>query len=195
VTQTAQPTPAGPEQGTAEQAMEKAQETAQQVQQQAGQKAQELKSQAGSKLRTELDNRSTQAGEQVSSTAAAFRRVGEELRGEQKDGPARLADQVADRAERVGRYLTESDGERILRDLEQFARRRPWLVAVTGAAAGFLASRFVKASATRDGGSGTGGERALPERAGTGEPAMASVGEQSFVGGGPERSPGGRAGR
>jgi hypothetical protein len=195
VTQTAQPTPRDPEQGTAEQANEKAQETAQQVQQQAGQKAQELKSQAGTKLRAELDNRSTQAGEQVSSAANAFRRVGEELRNEQKDGPARLAEQVADRAERVGRYLTGSDGERILRDLEHFARRRPWLIAVTGAAAGFLASRFVKASTTSDGGSSIDGQRAFPERARTGEPVMASVGEASLVGGTQERSPGGRADR
>jgi hypothetical protein len=191
VTQTAQPTPAG----TAGQAMEKARGTAQEVQQQAGQKAQEVKSQAGSKIRTELGNRSTQAGEQVSSTADALRRVGEELRSEQKDGPARLAEQAADRAERVGRYLTETDGEGILRDLEQFARRRPWLLAVTGAAAGFLASRFVKASASRDGGSGIVGERSSPEYAGTGEPAMASIGERSFVGGTHEGASGGHPDR
>jgi hypothetical protein len=190
MTQTAQPTPAG----TAGQAMEKARGTAQEVQQQAGQKAQEWKSQAGSKVRNELDNRSTQAGEQVSSTASAFRRVGEELRSEQKDGPARLAEQIADRAERLGSYLTETDGDGILRDLEQFARRRPWLVAVTGAAAGFLASRFVKASASRDGGSSVPTGRASPHAA-TGEPAMASVGERSFVGGAREGSPGGHPDR
>jgi hypothetical protein len=195
VTQTVQPTPPEPEQGTTEQAIEKAQETAQQVQQQAGQKARQLKSQAGSKLRAELDNRSTQAGEQVSSTANAFRRVGEELRSEQKDGPARLAEEVADRAERVGRYLTESDGERILRDLERFARRRPWLIALSGAAAGFLASRFVKASATSDGVASIGGQRTFPERARTAEPAMASVGEASLAGGTQERSAGGHADR
>jgi hypothetical protein len=175
--------------------MEKARGTAQEVQQQAGQKAQELKSQAGGRIRAELDSRSTQAGEQLSSTADAFRRVGQELRGEQKEGPARLAEQVADRAERAGRYLTETDGDGILRDLEQFARRRAWLVAVAGAAVGFLASRFVKASASRDGGSDDGGERALPEYAGTEEPATAAVGERSFVAGAQEGSPHGRLDR
>jgi hypothetical protein len=175
--------------------MEKARGTAQEVQQQAGQKAHELKTQAGTKLRSELDDRSTQAGEQLSSTADAFRRVGGELRSEQKEGPARLAEQVADRAERAGRYLTETDGEGILRDVEQFARRRPWLVAVTGAAVGFLASRFVKASASRDGGFGDGGERGVREYATAGEPAMAAVGEDSFVAGAREGSPHGRPDR
>ena len=165
--QATKPTPSGKagSQGTAEQAKEKVQDAAEQLQHQAGAKAQQLTSQAGSRIRTELDARSSQAGEQLTSTANAFRRVGQELRKEENDGPARLAEQAADRAERLGHYLSQADGDRILRDLERFARRQPWLVAVGGAAAGFLASRFVKASSTQQNGMSPDSRPALPERA------------------------------
>jgi hypothetical protein len=53
---------------------------------------------------------------------------------------------VADRGERLGTYLVGADGQRLLRDVEGFARRQPWLIAGAGALAGFLTSRFVKAS-------------------------------------------------
>jgi ElaB/YqjD/DUF883 family membrane-anchored ribosome-binding protein len=136
----------GSEQSTTEQAKERVQETAQQV----GQKAQEVREQAGERVRKELDTRSTEAGEQVSTTADAIRRLGEQMREDGNHSVAKYAEQVADRVERLGTYLTESSADRVLHDVESFARRQPWLVALGGAAVGFLASRFVKASsATR----------------------------------------------
>jgi hypothetical protein len=121
---------------------EKAGEVAGQAQEKAG----EAVGQAKSKLRAQVDQRSTDAGERVSSTAADVRSVGEELRKQGKDQPARLADQAADRGERLGRYLSESDADRILRDVEDLGRRQPWAVVAGGLALGFLASRFLKAS-------------------------------------------------
>ena len=97
----------------------------------------------------QVDTRSTQAGEQVSSAADAMRRTGEQLRQEGKDGPAKLMDQVAERGERLGSYLTDSNGDRILRDVESFARRQPWLFVGGSAVLGFFASRFLKASSSR----------------------------------------------
>ena len=41
---------------------------------------------------------------------------------------------------------SESDADRILRDVEDFGRRQPLAVAAIGLAAGFAASRFLKAS-------------------------------------------------
>lgn len=99
-------------------------------------------------MRTEVDARSTQAGEQVSSQASDIRSVAETLREQGKDQPAKLAEQAADRAERLGGYLQESDADRILRDVEDFARQRPWAVVAGGVALGFAASRFLKASST-----------------------------------------------
>lgn len=132
-------------QSTTEQAKEKVQETAQQVQQ----KAQDVKGQAGERVRQELDNRSTQAGSQLQFAADAMRRTGQQLRDEEKEGPAKAIDMVAERAERLGNYMTSAKADQIVRDIEDFARRQPWLVAVSGATLGFLASRFTKASSSR----------------------------------------------
>jgi vacuolar-type H+-ATPase subunit H len=141
---------------TAGRAQEKAKETAEQVQEkaqpaveQAREKTQELRGQAGGRLREQVDTRSTQAGEQVTSMADAMRRTGEQLRSDGKEGPAKVTDQAAERAERLGGYLRDSDADQILSDLERFARRQPWAVAAGGVVLGFIASRFLKASSSR----------------------------------------------
>jgi hypothetical protein len=124
--------------------MAKTQEAAEQVQE----KAREAKGQARSRAREEVDRRSTQIGEQVGSTAGDARSIAEQLRGQGKDTPARYVEQAADRAERLGGYLQQSDGERILHDVEDFARRKPWAVAACAMALGFAASRMLKASSS-----------------------------------------------
>jgi hypothetical protein len=105
--------------------------------------------QARDRFRDQVDQRSTQAGDQVHSTAQDVRNVAEQLRNQGKDTPARVAEQVADRVESFGTYLRDADGERLLRDVEDFARRQPWLFAAGGLALGFAASRFLKASSSR----------------------------------------------
>ena len=127
-----------------EQAKEKVQEGVEVVQE----KAQELKGTAGERVRQEVDARSTEAGTQLQRTATAMRRTTEQLRQEGNDGPARAMDFVAERAERLGSYLTGANADQVLRDVEGFARRQPWLVAVGGATAGFFAARFLKASSS-----------------------------------------------
>lgn len=169
------------EQSGAGQAMEKVQETAQQVQSQLGGKASEVRGQVGGQLKQQIDTRSTDFGEQISSAAQAARRIGEELRKDGKDAPARFADEFAQRTERLGKYLRDSDSDRILRDAESFARRQPWLVGIGGAAIGFLASRLVKASGGGSAVSQSNGSSPSRQALGTGEPAMASFGESSFV--------------
>jgi hypothetical protein len=116
---------------------------------QAKEKAREAAGQAKNRLATEVDTRSTQAGDQLRSTADDVRSVATELRGQGKDKPAELADKAADRVQRLGDYLHRSDGDRLLRDVEDFARSKPWAVAVGGLALGFAASRFLKASSGR----------------------------------------------
>ena len=100
-------------------------------------------------MRDQVDQRSTEAGERVGSTASDIRSVGEELRRQGKDQPAKLAEQAADRAESLGDYLRRTDGDTILRDVEDFGRRQPWAVIAGGLAIGFAASRFLKASSSR----------------------------------------------
>jgi hypothetical protein len=117
--------------------------------QQAKDKAQEAAGQAKRGLRDQVDTRSTQAGERVSDMAGDARSVAQQLRQQGKDQPAKLAEQAAQRAESLGDYLQRSDGDTILRDVEDFGRRRPWAVIAGGLALGVVASRFLKASSSR----------------------------------------------
>ena len=103
--------------------MQETQEKAREVAGQAQDRAREAAGQARGRISQEMDRRSSQAGEQVSSNASDARSVADELRKQGKDAPARYVEQAADRAERLGGYLQESDGDRILRDVEDFARR------------------------------------------------------------------------
>jgi hypothetical protein len=116
---------------------------------QAKDKAQAGAQQAKRTVRDQVDQRSTEAGRRVGTTAQDIRSVGEELRNQGKDQPARLAERAADRAESLGDYLQRSDGDTILRDIEDFGRRQPWTVIAGGIAIGFAASRFLKASSER----------------------------------------------
>jgi hypothetical protein len=115
---------------------------------QAQDKAKEAAGEARGRVRQEVDRRSTEIGGRVGSSAGDARSVAEELRKQGKDTPARYVEQAADRAERLGSYLERSDGERIVRDVEDFARRNPWAVAAGGLALGFAASRMLKASSS-----------------------------------------------
>src|SRR4029453_19316458 len=60
----------------------------------------------------------SEAGQRVSQTARDVRGLAEELRKQDREGPARVAEQVADRADRLGDYLQSASGERIVRDVE-----------------------------------------------------------------------------
>ena len=160
-----------------EQAKEKVQEGVEVVQE----KAQELKGTAGERVRQEVDSRSTQAGTQLQGTASAMRRTTEQLRQEGNEAPAKAMDFIAERTERLGSYLTDANADQVLRDVEAFARRQPWLVAVGGAAAGFFAARFLKASS---------GARYHASSAGSGSATWqppASAGERPPIGSGAAR--------
>ena len=123
-----------------------AQEKAQEAAGMAQEKAQEAAGKARGMVREQVDQRSSKAGEQVSGTAEDLRTVGEELRKQGKETPAKFADQAAERTERIGSYLSESDADKLLSDIEDFGRRRPWAVLAGGLVAGMAAARFLKAS-------------------------------------------------
>lgn len=128
-----------------EQVKERVGEGAQQIQE----KASEAKQNTRERVRQEIDTRSSQTGTQMTKTGSALRQTAQQLRGDQQEQQAKVLEAVADRTERLGRYLNQTDGEQILRDVERLARQRPWVVAGAGTLLGFLAARFTKASSTR----------------------------------------------
>ena len=100
------------------------------------------------RLKEQVDQRSTQAGQQVNTVADDVRTVAGELRNQGKDKPAQYADQAAEKVQSVGQWLERSDGDKLVRDVEDFARRNPWAVAAGGLVLGLAASRFLKASSS-----------------------------------------------
>ena len=142
-------TSGGHQSGGVAEAKEKAGELVSSAQEQASTIAHELGGQASFQVREQLDQRSTQTGEQVQSVGKVLHSGANQLRSEGNDLPAKLVEQIAQRADAFGDYLQTAQADRILDDVEQFARRRPWLTAGAGVLAGFMASRFVKASGER----------------------------------------------
>jgi hypothetical protein len=127
----------------------------------AQEKAVQLKEQGKSKLGERLDQRTNEAGAQARKVAQALRRSGEQLSNEGNgQQAAELVEGAADRIERLGGYLERTSGTELVRDMEGFARRRPWMIAGMGLVAGLAASRFLKASAERryGGSAQTGGD-------------------------------------
>ena len=123
------------------------------------------------RLKEQVDQRSTQAGQQVNTVADDVRTVAGELRNQGKDKPAQYAEQAAERVQSVGQWLERSDGDKILNDVENFARSKPWAVAAGGLVLGLAASRFLKASSSEryrasvsNGNGATGTSTVRPER-------------------------------
>ena len=135
--------------GAVAQAKDEAKELVSSAQEQISARAHALGGEASFKAREQLDRRSTQAGEQVQSIGKALDAGATQLRSEGQDTPAKLVEEVARRADELGGYLQSAQADRILDDVEGFARRRPWVTAGAGVLAGFLASRFLKASSDR----------------------------------------------
>jgi ElaB/YqjD/DUF883 family membrane-anchored ribosome-binding protein len=114
-------------------------------------KAVDLKEQGRSKLGESLDERTTDVGGQARQAAQVLRQSGSQLTQANGTSPqvAHLTELAADQVERFGGYLERASGDQLLRDAEEFARRRPWVVAGFGLVAGLAASRFLKASSER----------------------------------------------
>jgi ElaB/YqjD/DUF883 family membrane-anchored ribosome-binding protein len=132
----------GYEQDGAQSAVGQAQEKVQETVQQAS-------GAATAALRTQVEQRSTQVGSELQAVAGAMRRSGHSLRADGNESAANAVDGVAQRLEQLSRYLAQTDGDRLLHDVESFGRRRPWPLIGIGMAVGLAGSRFLKASSRR----------------------------------------------
>jgi hypothetical protein len=109
----------------------------------------EMGQRAKDRVREEIDRRSRDAGSQVRSVADSLRQAGDDLRKDGNPAVAKVADTAAQRIDGVASYLTESDADALLRDLDTLARRQPALVIAGAFALGVLGARFLKASGPR----------------------------------------------
>ncbi|MEA2718264.1 MAG: hypothetical protein QOJ39_128 [Candidatus Eremiobacteraeota bacterium] len=112
--------------------------------------AQNAVNQGKSLLGKQVDDRSTMIGQQIGSVAQDLRNVGDQLRQSGTVGlAAGYVDQGAELVERLGQYLQDADSERLIGDLENYARKQPWAIAAAALVLGFAASRFLKTSSAR----------------------------------------------
>lgn len=84
---------------------------------------------------------------ELDSVASALRRAGSEL-GDNSGVAGKLVSAIADRVESAGRSLDGKELGDVVSDLERFARRNPATFISGAIAVGFLASRFLKSSAS-----------------------------------------------
>lgn len=121
--------------------MEQAQETVS-----AG--VEQAKSSVGSVIRSKVDEQSTQLGEQLLGAVHALRQARGTMEQEGTPG-AQIIDRTATQVEKTARYLSQSDGRRLLNDFEDLGRRKPWAIIGGGVVLGILGARFLKASSSR----------------------------------------------
>jgi hypothetical protein len=151
--------------------MASTQDKAQEAAGQAKDAAQQAGQQAKTRVSDELDRRSTDIGEQATSIADAIRQASQQLEQQGKGSAAKPMQQAAQRVESAGSWLRDADGDQIMRDVEDFGRRKPGAVIAGGLLVGFALSRLLKASSTQryqssgTAGNGyTGAERQIPSR-------------------------------
>jgi hypothetical protein len=95
-------------------------------------------------VRSSLTEQKDTAASSLGSFAGALRKAARESDG--GEGTAtRMAEWAADGLERVSSTLRTKDLNGMVREVESFARSQPVAFFVCAAAAGFLATRFLKA--------------------------------------------------
>lgn len=101
-------------------------------------------------LAQQVDRQSTAFGTSLSQTARDLEQIGRQLsQSGTIASAAELAERAASYVDRAGRYLQDGNTDRFIDDVEAFSRDRPWAVAASAAAVGFVAARIVKSSSAR----------------------------------------------
>ena len=130
-------------------------DTAQQVAHQAQERAGELVQRATERGREQLTDQKARAAEGLQDLAHATRRVGYDLRARDKTAVADLTDAAASQADRLGRFLRETDVNDMVRGVTEFGRSQPLLFLGGAFVIGVVGARFLKASAQQAAESGS----------------------------------------
>jgi hypothetical protein len=105
------------------------------------------------------DRVSTQARSQNDKLVSGIRQAADqldEMRGAQQDSPAAtVVSRIADSGRQFADYLDRNGPEGVLREVQDFARRRPGAFLATALAAGFVVGRLGKGVAKAGSGGGT----------------------------------------
>jgi hypothetical protein len=125
---------------------ETARDTAEELKETVRESSTQLSSTAREWMQQEADQRTSAIASQARTIAGAMRQTSASLTDDGQARAARVTDTVAERVDRFAGYLEQADGDRLMNDVQDLARRNPWAFAAAGLVAGFAASRFMKAS-------------------------------------------------
>jgi nucleoid DNA-binding protein len=126
------------------------------------QQARTVMNDATESVRSSLTQQKDGAASSLGSFAEALRKAAKESPG---DGQSmRMAEWAADGIESVSSTLRSKDLDGMLREVQSFARKQPVAFLAAAVAAGFLATRFLKAGTEGENATGAtrGGERREP---------------------------------
>jgi len=144
------------------QVTEQAKQQSQELAQQARRQASDLANRGTKQAKSQLANQKHEASQRMVPVQTALRETAQQLRKQGQGSVGNYADRAADQVERFSTYLRETDVDEIMDEVRDFARRRPGLFLGGAAAAGFLATRFLKSSSEEQGVSGEYGSGATP---------------------------------
>lgn len=119
--------------------------------QQTQQKAGELMGQARSQVTSQLESQKERVSGTLCNVAEAMRHTSEQLRQQNQEPVAQIAERAADTVDRITGYLNERDVRQILNSVESYAREQPAVFIGGAFALGLLVARFFKSSSDGDG--------------------------------------------
>ncbi len=109
-----------------------------------------LKTEASTKARSAAEEGKTKAAETLGSVSHVTREAADKLKGTQAEPLANIINSAADSVESFAQRMREKSVDDIIDDTRELVRRSPVLVIAVAAAAGFIVSRFLKASRGSD---------------------------------------------
>jgi ElaB/YqjD/DUF883 family membrane-anchored ribosome-binding protein len=98
---------------------------------------------------SQLSTQKNRATDGIGTVAQAVRQASQQLRTQQHDTIAKYIDQAANQLEQFSTRLRDKDVGELVRDAQQFARRRPAVFIGSAFAIGMLGARFLKSSRDR----------------------------------------------
>ncbi|MFL6280988.1 MAG: hypothetical protein ACJ731_12810 [Vicinamibacterales bacterium] len=106
---------------------------------------------------SQLGVQKNKATDGIGTVAHAVRQASQQLRTQQHETIASYIDQAANQLERFSTHLRDKDAGELVRDAQQFAKRRPAVFIGSAFAIGLLGARFLKSSRAQQYG-GNGGK-------------------------------------
>lgn len=125
--------------------MHEARDKTRELMDEARERTSDVVSRAGERARSEFENQKSRAAQSLSTVASVLRESGQQLRDRDEAAVAPVVDRVADGVDRLSNFLNSRNVDDMMRDVQQFARRRPEVFLGAFFTLGVLAARFMKA--------------------------------------------------